>query len=92
MLDLQNNIKSSQVCGPQTCELCFFPPGINRKSPARRPGGFEIRRKKRFDLLKPGDLQSPNNTPQKHKLDVADCKSAERLTGKDRVLWQQRDE
>ena len=21
-----------------------------------RPGGFEIRRKKRFDLLKPGDL------------------------------------
>ena len=22
----------------------------------RRPGGFEIRRKKRFDLLKPGDL------------------------------------
>ena len=27
MLDLQNNIKSSQVCGPQTCELCFFLPG-----------------------------------------------------------------
>lgn len=24
MLDLQNNIKSSQVCGPQPCELCFF--------------------------------------------------------------------
>ena len=44
MLDLQNNIKSSQVCGPQPCELCFFPPGINRKSPARRPGGLQIRR------------------------------------------------
>ena len=27
-LDLQNNIKSSQVCGPQPCELCFFPPGV----------------------------------------------------------------
>ena len=26
MLDLQNNIKSSQVCGPQPCELYFFPP------------------------------------------------------------------
>ena len=24
MPDLQNNIKSSQVCGPQTCGLCFF--------------------------------------------------------------------
>ncbi len=24
MPDLQNNIKSSQVCGPQPCELCFF--------------------------------------------------------------------
>ena len=56
---------------------CTFPARHQkRKSPARRPGGFEIRRKKRFDLLKPGDLQSPNNNPQKHKLDVADCKSA----------------
>ena len=25
MLDLQNNIKSSQVCGPQPCELYFYP-------------------------------------------------------------------
>lgn len=24
MPDLQNNIKSSQVCGPQPCELSFF--------------------------------------------------------------------
>ena len=24
MLDLQNNIKSSQVCGPQPCELSFL--------------------------------------------------------------------
>ena len=29
-----------------------------RKSPARRPGGFEIRRKK-VRPIKPGDLQSP---------------------------------
>ena len=56
---------------------CTFPARHQkRKSPARRPGGFEIRRKKRFDLLKPGDLQSPNNNPEKHKQDVADCKSA----------------
>ena len=27
-----------------------------RKKPARRPGGFAIRRQKMFDLLKPGDL------------------------------------
>ena len=26
------------------------------RNPARRPGGFEIRRKKMFDHLKPGDL------------------------------------
>ena len=25
MPDLQNNIKSSQVCGPQPCELDFYP-------------------------------------------------------------------
>ena len=31
-------------------------PADTTKSPARRPGGFEIRRKKRFDLLKSGDL------------------------------------
>ena len=49
-------LKVHKFVVPQPCELCFFPPGINRKSPARRPGGFEIRRKKRFDLLKPGDL------------------------------------
>ena len=29
---------------------------VYKRQPARRPGGFEIRRKKRFDLLKPGDL------------------------------------
>ena len=39
--------------------LCVYPADTT-KSPARRPGGFEIRRKKRFDLLKPGDLKSPN--------------------------------
>ena len=31
-------------------------PGGFKTSSVRRPGGFEIRRKKRFDLLKPGDL------------------------------------
>ena len=39
-------------------------PGLGASAPsgrvgqkaARRPGGFEIRRKKRFDLLNPGDL------------------------------------
>ena len=25
MPELQNNIKSSQVCGPQPCELDFYP-------------------------------------------------------------------
>lgn len=25
MPDLQNNIKSSQVCGPQPCELDLYP-------------------------------------------------------------------
>ena len=66
-------------CSIMVCILgfiIFFIIGIKCTFPARRPGGFEIRRKKRFDLLKPGDLQSPNNNPKKHKLDVADCKSA----------------
>ncbi len=31
-----------------------------RKPPARRPGGFEIRRKKGSTSLKPGDLQCPH--------------------------------
>ena len=40
---------------------CFllhgFPLGVSTiATPARRPGGFEIRRKKMFDHLKPGDL------------------------------------
>ena len=29
---------------------------LQERKPARRPGGFAIRRKKMFDLLKPGDL------------------------------------
>ena len=29
---------------------------FHNRTPARRPGGFEIRRKKMFDHLKPGDL------------------------------------
>ena len=29
---------------------------FHNRNPARRPGGFEIRRKKMFDHLKPGDL------------------------------------
>ena len=41
---------------PRQASKESLPLGVNRKSPARRPGGFEIRRKKRFDLLKPGDL------------------------------------
>ena len=33
------------------------PPAVSH--PAKRPDGFAIRRIKRFDLSKPGDLQSP---------------------------------
>ena len=42
---------------------------ISRISTARRPSGFEIRCKKRFDLLKQGFV-----IPTKEK--EADCKSA----------------
>ena len=46
------------TCMPHTPHTHLgIPKSIN---PARRPGGFAIRRKKRFDLLKPGDLQSPS--------------------------------
>ena len=42
------------TCMPHTPHTHLgIPKSIN---PARRPGGFAIRRKKRFDLLKPGDL------------------------------------
>ena len=41
----------------------FF--SISWISTARRPSGFEIRCKKRFDLLKLEDLQSPNNNKRK---------------------------
>ena len=39
--------------------LQVSPLGVSFKSPVRRPAGFAIRRQKMFDLLKPGDLQSP---------------------------------
>ena len=39
---------------------CTFPARHQkRKSPARRPGGFEFRRKKRFDLLNRGICNPP---------------------------------
>ena len=53
------------------------PPGITIKFPARRPGGFEIRRKKRFDLLKRGICNPPTTMKGKAISLAADYKSAE---------------
>ena len=43
MLDLQNNIKSSQVCGPQPCELYFFAYLCIRNQVKRNSNGKGIR-------------------------------------------------
>ena len=56
MLDLQNNIKSSQVCGPQPCELCFFPPGV----PADLKSAV-----KKVRPIKTGGFAIPQQQPQK---------------------------
>ena len=66
------------TCMPHTPHTHLgIPKNIN---PARRPGGFAIRRKKRFDLLKPGDLQSPQQK-EKHTplLRIANPQSINRL-------------
>jgi hypothetical protein len=55
-------------------------PGGFKTSSVRRPGGFEIRRKKRFDLLKPGGFVIPQQK-ERHSplLRIANPQSRNRL-------------
>jgi len=64
---LKNGLKAQKLLAQGTPWGCM--------NPARRPGGFAIRRKKRFDLLKLGDFNPP--TKGKAYSFAADCKSAE---------------
>ena len=48
----------------------------DNRNPARRSGGFAIRRKKRFDLLNRGICNPPTTIKGKTYSLAADCKSA----------------
>ena len=48
----------------------------DNRNPARRPDGFAIRRKKRFDLLNRGICNPPTTIKGKAYSLAADCKSA----------------
>ena len=48
----------------------------DNRNPARRSGGFAIRRKKRFDLLNRGICNPPTTIKGKAYSLAADCKSA----------------
>ena len=52
---------------------------VGTKSFVRRSGGFKIRRQKRFDLIKPGDLQSPYSLMQSCLLRISNPQSLKRL-------------
>ncbi len=63
MNNVQFIISGEEPCKKRLLTVNLLTPekkgGCQKRTPARRPGGFEIRRKKKFDLLKPGIYNPP---------------------------------